>query len=96
MYTRQISHEGVLCFFFFRTGEVAIAKRVKGNYTQNQNRSQKEFFAPCEVFKNEKERMERGFPKEDCRYVSFPSGERALVGFIKTRISPSDDLIKGL
>jgi hypothetical protein len=73
-----------------------MAKQVKGNFTQNPNRLQKEFFIPCEVFRNERERMGSGFPKEDCRYVSFPSGKRALVGFIKTRIRPSDDLIKDL
>lgn len=31
-----------------------------------------------------------------CRYVSFPSGKRALVGFIKTKIKPSEALIKDL
>lgn len=73
-----------------------MAKQVKGNFTQNPNRLQKEFFIPCEVFRNVKERRESGFPGENCRYVSFPSGKKALVGFIKTRIRPSDDLIKDL
>ncbi len=48
-----------------------MAKKVKGNFTQNPNRLQKEFFVPCEVFKNEKERMESGFPSENCRYGTF-------------------------
>ena len=73
-----------------------MARNVKGNHTQNPNRLQKEFFIPCEVFRNEKERRESGFPDENCRYVSFPSGKRALVGFIKTRIKPSEALIKDL
>ena len=73
-----------------------MAKQVKGNFTQNPNRLQKEFFIPCEVFRNERERMESGFPSENCRYVSFPSGKRALVGFIKTSIRPSDNLVKDL
>ena len=73
-----------------------MAKQVKGNFTQNPNRLQKEFFIPCEVFRNEKERRESGFPDENCRYVSFPSGKRALVGFIKTRIKPSEALVKDL
>ena len=73
-----------------------MAKQVKGNFTQNPNRLQKEFFVPCEVFKNEKERMESGFPGENCRYFSFPSGKRALVGFIKTKIKPSEVLVKDL
>ena len=73
-----------------------MARNVKGNFTQNPNRLQKEFFIPCEVFRNEKERRESGLPGENYRYVSFPSGKRALVGFIKTRIRPSDDLIKDL
>ena len=73
-----------------------MAKRVKGNHTQNPNRLQKEFFVPCEVFRNEREQRESGFPGENCRYVSFPSGKRALVGFIKTRIKPSEALIKDL
>ena len=73
-----------------------MAKRVKGNCTQNQNRLQKEFFKPCEVFRNKRERRESGLPGENCRYVSYPLGKRALVGFIKTRIRPNDDLIKDL
>lgn len=73
-----------------------MAKKVKGNHTQNPNRLQKEFFIPCEVFRNERERRESGFPGEYCRYVSFPSGKRALVGFIKTRIRPSEALVKVL
>lgn len=73
-----------------------MAKQVKGSYTQNSNRLQKEFFIPCEIFRNERERRESGFPEENCRYVSFPSGTRALVGFIKTRIRPNDVLIKDL
>ena len=73
-----------------------MAKKVKGNFTQNPNRLQKEFFIPCEVFRNEKERRESGLPGENYRYVSFPSGKRALVGFIKTNIKPSEALIKDL
>ena len=73
-----------------------MAKQVKGNYTQNPNRLQKEFFIACEVFRNEREQRESGFPGENCRYVSFPSGKRALVGFIKTKIKPSEALIKDL
>ena len=41
-----------------------MAKKVKGNHTQNPNRLQKEFFIPCEVFRNERERRESGFPSE--------------------------------
>ena len=73
-----------------------MAKQVKGNYTQNPNRLQKEFFIACEVFRNEREQRESGFPGENCRYVSFPSGKRALVGFIKTKIKPSKALVKDL
>ena len=73
-----------------------MAKKVKGNHTQNPNRLQKQFFIPCEVFRNERERRESGFPGENCRYVSFPSGKRALVGFIKTNIKPNNDLVKDL
>ena len=39
-----------------------MAKKVKGSYTQNPNRLQKEFFIPCEVFRNEKERRETDSP----------------------------------
>lgn len=81
---------------FFEREKPQWQKKVKGNHTQNPNRLQKEFFIPCEVFRNEKERRESGFPEENCRYVSFPSGKRALVGFIKTRIRPNDVLIKDL
>ena len=80
----------------FQRGEAAIARNVRGNHTQNPNRLQKEFFIACEVFRNERERRESGFPGENCRYVSFPSGKRALVGFIKTRIKPREALIKDL
>ena len=48
-----------------------MAKQVKGNFTQNPNRLQKEFFIPCEVFRNEKERRESGFPGENCMQVRF-------------------------
>lgn len=73
-----------------------MAKKVKGNFTQNPNRLQKEFFIPCEVFRNQRERRESGFHEENCRYVSFPSRKRALVGFVKTRIRPSESLIEDL
>lgn len=73
-----------------------MAIKIKGNHTKNPNRLQKEFFIPCEVFRYERERRESGFPYENCRYVSFPSGKRALVGFIKTRIRPSEALVKDL
>ena len=35
-----------------------MAKQVKGNHTQNPNRLQKEFFIPCEVFRNEREQSD--------------------------------------
>ena len=73
-----------------------MAKKVKGSYTQNPHRLQKEFFIPCEVFRNERERRESGFPGENCRYVSFPRGKRALIGFIKTNIKPREVLVKDL
>lgn len=92
--TRDNSAITVFSASFFPNRRNLNAKQVKGSYTQNSNRLQKEFFIPCEVFRNERERRGRGYPEENCRYVSFPSGKRALVGFIKTRIRPRCLLLK--
>ena len=72
-----------------------MAKQVKGNHTQNPNKLQKEFFIPCEVFRDENERMNSNFPSENCRYVNF-GAKKVLVGYVETETKPSEDVEKYL
>ena len=37
--------------------------------------------APIEVFKDEIDREDHGFPREKCRYIPFGTSKKALVGF---------------
>lgn len=39
---------------------------------------------PIEVFKDEKDREEHGFPRNKCRYIPFGTSPKALVGFAET------------
>lgn len=73
-----------------------MAKNVKGNCAQSKSQGQNVYYVPVEVFKNERERWERGFPSEDCRYVSFGPSKKALVGFVKTQTEPNEAVVKEL
>ena len=40
--------------------------------------------APIEVFKDEKDREEHGFPRNKCQHIPFGTSPKALVGFAET------------
>lgn len=69
---------------------------MKAIENQGQTKGQNFYYVPVEVFKNERERWERGFPSEDCRYVSFGPSKKALVGFVKTQTEPNEAVVKEL
>ncbi len=73
-----------------------MAKIEKGNCTQSQTKGQNVYYVPVEVFKNERERWERGFPSENCRYVPFGPNKKVLVGYVKAPTEPDETVVKEL
>ena len=73
-----------------------MAKKEKGNCTQSKSKGQSVYYVSVEVFKNERERWERGFPSEDCRYISLGPNKKVLVGYVKTTTEPKGAVVKEL
>ena len=64
--------------------------------TQSKSKGQSVYYVSVEVFKNERERWERGFPSEDCRYISLGPNKKVLVGYVKTPTEPKGAVVKEL
>ena len=69
-------------------------KNRKGNCTQSKSRGQKVYYVPVEVFRDENERKNSNFPSENCRYVSYGTGMRVLVGYIITTEDPGTEIMR--
>lgn len=69
-------------------------KNSKGNFAQSKSRGQKVYYVPVEVFRDENERKNSNFPSENCRYVSYGTGMRVLVGYIITPEDPGTEIMR--
>ena len=97
MYTRQISHEGFLCFGFSEQEKSQWQNKLRVTLPKIQTDYRRSFSYLVKYLEMRKnEGKADSLVRTACRYVSFPTGKRALVGFIKTNIKPSEALIKDL
>jgi len=71
-----------------------MAKKVKSNCTQSKSKGQSFYYVPVEVFRDENERKNSNFPSENCRYVSYGTGMRVLVGYVITTDDPGVDVMR--
>lgn len=69
-------------------------KKSTGNCTQSQPKGKTVYYVPVEVFRNENERKNSNFPSENCRYVSYGTGMRVLVGYVITTVDPGAEVMR--